>query len=160
MTVVSNSSPIIALASIEHINILNKLYDSVTIPNAVFQEITKENLPGCKEVNSLDWFKKATVKDNLKVSSLEMELDRGEAEAVILALELEAGLLLIDERKGKLVADKFSIKNIGVLGVLIEAKYKNVIPAVKPLLDDLISKAGFWLDKNTYDLVLNKAEEK
>lgn len=160
MTVVSDSSPIIALASIGHINLLKQLYVTITIPNAVFQEITKENLPGCKEVNSLNWFKITSVKDNLKASSLQMELDIGEAEAIILAIELKADLLLIDERKGKLVADKFLIENIGVLGVLIEAKYKKVIPAVKPLLDDLILKAGFWLDKITYDFVLKKAEEK
>jgi predicted nucleic acid-binding protein len=159
VTVVSNSSPIIVLASIDHINLLKQLYETVTIPNAVFQEITKYNLPGSKEVTSLDWFKRVSIKDRVKISTLEMELDRGEAEAIILSLELKADLLLIDERKGKLVADKFSIENIGVLGILIEAKYKKVIPAVKALLDDLLLKAGFWLDKRLYDFVLEKAGE-
>lgn len=134
MTVVSDTSPIIALSSIGYIDLLNQLYDTITIPNAVFHEITKQNLPGCNEVNSLNWFKRTSIKDNLKAVSLEMELDIGETEAIILALELKAGLLLIDERKGKLIADKFSIKNIGVLGILIEAKYKKLIPSVKPLL--------------------------
>jgi predicted nucleic acid-binding protein len=94
-----------------------------------------------------------------EAASLTLELDIGEAEAITLALELKADLLLIDERKGKLVADRLSVRNIGVLGVMIEAKHKRLIKTVKPLLDDLIVKAGFWFDKNTYDLALQKAGE-
>jgi uncharacterized protein len=160
VTVVSNTSPLIALSSIGHIDILHTLYGDISIPNAVFEEITKDDLPGCEEVSSLDWFKRKAIENKDEAASLTLELDLGEAEAITLSRELKADLLLIDERKGKLVADRFSIRNIGVLGVLLEAKHKNLIKAVKPLLDDLILKAGFWFDKNTYNLVLQKSGEK
>jgi predicted nucleic acid-binding protein len=160
VTVVSNTSPLIALSSIGHIDILHKLYGDIAIPDAVFEEVTKDDLPGCEEVRSLDWFKQKAVENKAEAASLTLELDTGEAEAITLALELKADLLLIDERKGKLVADRLSVRNIGVLGVLIEARHKNLIKAVKPLLDDLIIKAGFWFDTNTYNLVLQKTGEK
>ena len=159
MTVVSNTSPIIALSSIDQIDILHKLYGAISIPEAVFSEITAYNLPGCKEVKTLSWLQHQAVKDNDEIMSLTLELDRGEAEAILLAVELKADLLLIDERKGKLVADRFSINNIGILGVLIEAKHKKIIKAVKPLLNDLLIKAGFWFDNATYNLVLQKTGE-
>ena len=137
MRVVSNTSPIIALSGISRIDLLQKLYGEITIPEAVFQEITSDNLPGCQEVTSLSWFIKKAITNKDETASLAMELDTGEAEAITLSLELKAGLLLIDERKGKLVADRFAVKNVGVLGILLEAKKKNLIKAVKPLLDDL-----------------------
>jgi uncharacterized protein len=160
VTVVSNTSPLIALSSIDRIVLLHQLYGDISIPNAVFEEITHDDLPGCREVNSLAWIKRKDIKNQAEAASLTLELDTGEAEAITLAIELKADLLLIDERKGKLVADRFSMRNIGVLGVLIEAKHNNLIQAVKPLLDDLILKAGFWFDKNTYNLVLLKSGEK
>ena len=159
MTVVSNTSPLIALSAIGRIDILHTLYDIISIPEAVFDEITRDDLPGCEEVNSLNWIRRNAVENKDEVASLTLEIDHGEAEAIALAHELKADLLLIDERKGKLVADRLSLRNIGVLGVLIEAKQKGQIETVRPLLDDLIIKAGFWFDKNTYNLVLRKTGE-
>jgi predicted nucleic acid-binding protein len=159
VTVVSNTSPIIALSSIDNIDILKQLYDEIIIPDAVFIEITKDTLPGCREVNTLDWFKRKSVYDREKIFTLTTELDIGETEAIVLSLELKAGLLLIDERKGKHIADQLSINNVGVLGILIEAKHKKLVKTVRPLLDNLILKAGFWFDENTYNLVLQKVQE-
>ena len=65
----------------------------------------------------------------------------------------------MDERKGRNVALRFGLKFIGLLGVLMEAKNKGLIQEVKPLLDALISKAGFWISPQLYNRVLESAGE-
>ena len=77
----------------------------------------------------------------------------------MLAVELNADLLLIDERMGRAVASHLGIRFIGLLGVIIEARHKGLIPAVKPLPDELIGGAGFWVTRELYDSVLRAAGE-
>jgi predicted nucleic acid-binding protein len=93
------------------------------------------------------------------IASLQLEVDEGEAEAIALAFELNADLLLIDERIGRAVASRLGIRFIGLLGVLIEARHKGLILAVKPVLDELIAGAGFWVTRELYDSVLRAAGE-
>jgi len=62
-------------------------------------------------------------------------------------------VLLIDERKGRNIAERFNLRFIGTIGVLLEAKDKNAIPTVKPILDALIQKAGFWVTEELYQHV-------
>lgn len=87
------------------------------------------------------------------------ELDEGEAEAIALAIELNADLLLIDERLGKNIATKKGLICKGVVGVLIEAKQRAFIPAVRPLLDDLREHLKFRLADTIYNLALQIAGE-
>ena len=72
---------------------------------------------------------------------------------------MKAGLLLLDERRGRSIAQRFGLKSIGLMGMLIEAKRKGHVPAVKPVFDDLIAKAGFWVDNRLYARVLQEAGE-
>jgi hypothetical protein len=86
-------------------------------------------------------------------------LHEGEAEAITLALEMKADLLLLDERHGYNISSKLNINSIGLLGTLIEAKHNRIISLVKPILDDLVIKAGFWISNNLYNHVLKMAGE-
>ncbi len=90
---------------------------------------------------------------------LRKELDRGEAEAIALALELKAEMLIIDELKGRNRAELAGLKIIGLLGTLIEAKKRNLIEAVKPLMEDLVDKAGFKIHPILYQRVLKISGE-
>ncbi|MDJ1173666.1 DUF3368 domain-containing protein [Roseofilum capinflatum] len=161
MIVISDTSPINNLAAIGYLHLLQSLYETVIIPEAVYQELTDPEFPvsGATEVQTLDWITTCTCRDLNLVEALCNELDRGEAEAIALALEFKADVLLIDERQGRLVADKFHIYYTGVLGVLVEAKKQDLIKAVRPLLDDLIDKAGFWIALPLYNKVLQLVEE-
>jgi predicted nucleic acid-binding protein len=159
--IISNTSPIINLAAISQLELLNKLYGKIIIPQAVHHEITVKGAgqAGSAEIEKLKWIEvKSTSNQNL-VQALKMELDDGESEAIALAVELNATLLLIDERRGRAVANRFGVRHIGILAMFIEAKQKGLIKVVKPLLDDLMSKAGFWLSQKLYDRVLKEAAE-
>lgn len=161
MIVVSNASPIVNLAAVGRLELLRQLYGKVVIPQAVHHEIVVVGAgqPGAAEVEASDWVEFCRVTDRTMVTSLQLEVDEGEAEAIALAAELEADLLLLDERRGRIVASRLGLKFIGLLGVLIEAKHRGLVPAIKPLLDDLIGKAGFWVTRGLYDRVLRAVGE-
>ena len=161
MIVVSNTSPIINLAAVDELRMLHDLYDKIYIPEAVFDEISVigAGQPGSEEVKEFDWIITQKVSNQTLVKALRIELDRGEAEAIALAIELNADLLLIDEKIGRSVATRFDPKFIGLLGTIIEAKSKGLVESVKPILNDLQTKAGFWISRKLYENVLKYAKE-
>jgi hypothetical protein len=161
MIVVSNTSPITNLAAIAQLALLQNLYSSIIIPDAVFRELTEvlSAVPGTQEVQTLDWIQTQQVTDSVLVVSLREELDAGEAEAIVLALELRADLLLLDERRGYQVASRFGLNVQGVLGVLLAAKSRGFLPSIQPILDELIGSAGFWVSPAVYQRTLQIADE-
>ena len=72
------------------------------------------------------------------------QLDPG-AEAIVVAAELEADLLLVDEKRGRRIAIDRGLEVTGLLGVLAEAKARGLISRCQPVLDDMIRVAGFWI---------------
>jgi predicted nucleic acid-binding protein len=161
LIVVSNSSPLIALSAIGHLELLHSLYDQIWIPEAVYQEVAGANAsrPGAVEIRTAAWITSHLVKGNFLPRALDGELGRGEAEAIALAVERQADLLLIDERRGRKVAGRFGIRVLGVLGVLIEAKSKGLLLEVRPALNDLLTKAGFRISAALYQRALEEAGE-
>jgi len=159
--VVCNTSPITNLAAIGHLSLLQQLYIIILIPEAVFRELVNVSspVPGTQEVQTLGWIQTQSVVDRELVISLEQELDPGEAEAIALALELHADLLLLDERRGYRVASRLNLRVQGVLGVLLAAKFRGLISSVKPILDEMIDRAGFWVSQNVYTRFLEQAGE-
>ncbi len=124
--VVADAGSLIGLASISRLYILRRLYQSVTIPRKVFDEITATGeKPGAKAVSESvvsGWTKLVRVKRGNLANSLSLLVDAGEAEAIQLAMEQNADMLLIDDRKGRSIAKKRGIKVVGTGGVLINAK--------------------------------------
>ena len=86
-------------------------------------------------------------------------LNRGEAEAIVLASESAADLLIIDERRGDQVARAQGIETRGLIGVLLRAKEEGLFPELRPILDELIQDAGFWISDAVYELALERAGE-
>ncbi|MEH2369138.1 DUF3368 domain-containing protein [Nostoc sp.] len=161
MIIVSDTSPINNLAAINHLHLLQQLYGTVLIPEAVYRELTDPNFPvaGAIEVQTFIWIQTRPVQDRTLVEALSNELDIGEAEAIALALEMKAEQVLIDERRGRLVAARLNLGYTGILGILVEAKSQRLISAVKPLLDALINQAGFWVAEPLYKRVLQVVDE-
>lgn len=159
MIVVSNTSPITNLAAIGQLDLLRQMYQHAIIPKAVFQELTAQGgrHPGAI-VQQLNWVETRTVSNPAVVNALQVDLDIGEAEAIALAQELAADLLLIDEHMGRVIAARLGIRIIGLLGVMVEAKHRGLIREVKPLVDALIN-LGFRIGEDLYERVLQAAGE-
>jgi predicted nucleic acid-binding protein len=161
MSIVSNASPLINLARIGKLDLFHKLYSELIVPEAVWQEVVVEGAgyPGADEVKTAPWIKVRAVNNKPLVQVLRQDLDAGEAEAIALALEVGAELLLMDEHLGRETARHLGLRYMGLIGVLIEAKHKGLIHAVKPYLDALRDIAGFRVSDALYRRVLQDEGE-
>jgi uncharacterized protein len=162
--VVSDTSPITNLSAIGQLDLLRQMYGTIVIPTAVYNEMVGVNkvVPGAMEVQTLAWIETRSVTDARQVISLQENqnnIDLGEAEAIILAMDLKADLLLMDERRGRTVAVESGLKVVGLLGVLLRAKQKGLIPQIKPLMDTLMEVADFRVASQLYAAVLEAAGE-
>jgi predicted nucleic acid-binding protein len=159
--IVSNASPLINLARIGKLDLLRELYGNLLIPEAVWHEVVVDGAgqPGADEVKGAVWIERRTIKNKQLVQSLLQELDTGEAEAITLALEAGADWLLMDEHLGRETARHLKLCCIGFAGVLIAAKQKGLIPAIKPCLDALRDLAGFRIKDSLYTRILKDENE-
>ena len=120
MIVVTNAGPLIALAHIGHFSLLQLLYRQLRIPPAVRDEVVASGggRPGVQEVDSATWIRTVNVCDITAVQLLKERLDAGESEAIVLAIELKADLLLMDEARGRRVAETRDLNKIGTGGYI------------------------------------------
>lgn len=163
MIVVSDTSPLSNLAIIGYLFLLQQIYERVLIPPSVADELARgeEDDDRIVGVLSLDWIEVRQPTNLQQITKLENDnnLDRGEAEAIVLALELGADELLIDERLGRREATRLGLSITGLLGVLLVAKRRGLVVAIRPVMDDLINQAGFRVSNQLYAEVLLAANE-
>jgi len=152
MIVVANAGPLIAfLAQIGRLKLLQSLYSQLCIPPAVWDEVvvSGRGRPAAVEVSAAAWIHIAKVRDTTAVQLLRERLGAGESEAIVLAIELKADLLVIDEARGRRVAEARGLDKTGTVGMLIVAKKRGLISAVSPLLDEL-QDADFCMSEELY----------
>lgn len=163
MTVVCNSSILIALSAIGQLNLLRKRCEGaeLLIPKAVWREVVEEGKgqPGAQEVATADWIKVEVVKSQALLKLLLTQLDWGEAEAITLAQEKEADLVFLDEKEARELAERLGLRLLGTVGLLIWAKREGLIGSVQEQLDALQEKAGFRLSLELYNWALREAGE-
>lgn len=158
MIVVSDTSVITNLVQIDQLTLLKDLFGNIVIPQKVYDELTK--VPKQIDlIERLNWIEVKQISDRTHFDNLLRTLDPGEAEAIVLAIELEADALLIDEKKGRKIAQEHGIIITGLLGILIIAKAENLISEVKPILDKLIFETGFRINPKLYQDILKKIDE-
>ncbi|WNN90552.1 DUF3368 domain-containing protein [Gloeocapsopsis dulcis] len=140
---------------------MQKIYGSILIPCAAHEELLDERAGETviTAVQSAAWLEVHSVQNQQLVSELRTRVNVGEAEAIALAVEVEATRLLIDERLGRQAAKDLGLKITGVLGILLLAKQQNLITVVKPIMDDLTTQANFRISSQLYVNVLNEADE-
>jgi uncharacterized protein len=161
LIVVSNSSPLIALSIVNSLELLHALYSTIYIPEAVFHEVVIRGAgrPGATAVANTPWIVQQAPANQQGVAQLlSSGLDQGESEAIVLATELSAGLLILDESRARVVARQRGLPVTGTLGVLIAAKNGGMIAVVKPLLDQL-SAEGFYIGHHIIAYCLKLAGE-
>jgi predicted nucleic acid-binding protein len=157
MIIVANTTPIISLASIGRLDILEKLFGKVMIPEAVYQEIKAKPGYGYEQVDGA-FIEVRAIQGLLYKDFLLTQLDSGEAETIILAKEVNADFVIIDENLGYRIANNAGLTAIRTLSLLLKAKEKGHIEQVKPLLDEMITK-GRWYSSAVYRAFLEKAGE-
>jgi len=147
MIVVSDTSPISNLIQIGKLDLLRDIFGEVMIPPIVQEEILELVSFGIdlKMFIAADWLSVHSVRDQSKITALLTDLDEGESEAIVLAQELSAEWILMDERAGTKIAEGLGLHPIGIIGVLIKAKEKGLITNVASVVEDLRTKAGFWV---------------
>ena len=148
--VVSNAGPLIALARVPLLDLLEDLYGSVFIPLAVEDELRVDSeRPGARRLSralNQGWLEVHRLSDSAdsSLSELNLILDAGEAEAIVLAEEISCRFLLIDDRRGRSVAKRRGIPVAGVAAVLLASKESGLVDAVLPVLRELAA-AGYRL---------------
>lgn len=147
--IISDTSCLILLDKIAELNILNKLFGQIIITQEIALEYNKE-LP--------DWFTIQEPTNKIYQKILEASLDKGEASAIAFAIEQANCLLIIDDYKGRIYAERLGIKITGTLGVIIDAKLSGHIKSVKPLLDK-IKLTDFRLTADLEKKTLEKSNE-
>ena len=154
MKVVSNSTPLIALLRINKFSLLKEYFGEVYIPKEVYEEVVTRggNLFGAEEVESAEWIKVEKVKNRIAVESLSIALDKGEAEAIVLAREKD-GMLILDEGDGRRTAESLGLKITGTVGILLLASADGKLD-FKKAIDELIA-VGFRLSEKEYKRILS-----
>ena len=155
--VIANSTPIISLSSVSHEFILHVLFQHIVIPKAVDIELRALEKPG-SDFSDSDWVKVISVQNKDLVQFLEKDLDRGESEVIVLAKELKADVVIIDENIGCQIAKHFDLPVIRTLSILKTAKERGVIGEVSPMLDKMIQK-GRWYSNEVVDYFLKSIGE-
>lgn len=147
MPVVSNTSPILNLAIVGQLELVRRQFGQVQIPPAVLEELkVQEKRPGSEEIRgaiALGWIQVHEINSPLLVQLLQQTLDKGEAEAIALALELQADLTLLDERDGRKIAKSLGLKVTGILGILLRAKNTGELSSLREVIDALVTIASF-----------------
>jgi predicted nucleic acid-binding protein len=158
MLIISDTSPIIGLAICNKLDLLQSLFDTVYIPQAVYDEL---NVPGKPEFERIaEWAKGKIIPavNGPLINALRVTLDPGESEAISLYWEKQADYLLIDERRGRAIARSSGVKIVGTAGILVLAKERGLISEIKSSLDMLI-RNDFRISDLLYRQLLWKAGE-
>lgn len=158
LKVVSNTTPIISLLKLNHLDLLQKLYTQIHIPEAVYREIEAgKSKEYYKDLTKVNWINIIDIQNKQAVKYF-LDLDEGEAEAIILANELNANLIILDEKLGRFHAKHANLKVTGTVGVLIKAKLEKLISDLKPLLDELTDKEVWISEKLKFDILKKVGE--
>jgi predicted nucleic acid-binding protein len=145
MVVVSNATPIIALSSVNRLDILKALFKEIFITEEVKAELIAKERYGA-EFPFLDWVKIKKVRNREFNKALSLELGPGEASVIALGKEINANFVIIDEKDGHTKAKNFGLNPIRTLAILEAAKKKGLIDRIKPIVLEMVDK-GIWYKK-------------
>jgi len=146
VNVVCNTSPLLVLAKIQRLGLLTQLYARLVIPEAVLDEIGAKADDAAAQIQALVATLPGTVQRATPqtLAGLPVDLGPGEREAIALALETAADLVVLDDQAGRRLARARGLQVTGTVGVLIEARSRGLLPALRPELGRL-RDAGLWM---------------
>jgi predicted nucleic acid-binding protein len=149
MPVVSDTSPLLGLSAIGYLELLKDQFGEVFIPQSVLAELKVET----------DFRGTSAIQHEPLAKSLLLELHKGEAEALTLAMDLGLDMIVMDERIGRERAKALGLKTVGILGVLLSAKKHGKIDSVGDAMKALRKEIGFFISVSLYQEILRQAGE-
>ncbi|NET56144.1 MAG: DUF3368 domain-containing protein [Symploca sp. SIO2E6] len=157
--IIADSSPLIALAIIEQLELLPQLYQRILLPPAVWDEVTIQGagLPGAKAVSQIKWLE-IQAPEPIILEPLSILVDRGEAEAIALSQSIPDSTLLLDDAQARRVAGRLGIRLVGTLGILRRAKKAGLITEIKVYIEQLRSN-GIYIHSSLIEAVLRDVGE-
>ena len=164
MKVICNTSPIIGLLSIKRLSLLWQLFEEVIIPQAVFEELCVRNENYRAEIQEIESCIKQgkisvyQIENSQMVRALYGKLQYGELEVIVGAKEQNIALAIIDEKAARKMAAEFLLDTIGIMGILLMAKKREIIKEIRPDME-LLRKSGYRISDRLFEDVLRKAGE-
>ena len=162
MKVVADSSVLIALAGIGRLSLLRQRFpEGILITQAVWHEVVEcgRGKPGAQAVGAAEWITCCPVHEHAVVRLLQPELDEGEAEAIALSREVQADVVLLDEKGARRAARRLGLPILGTVGLLIWARHQGLVACLKDELDRLCKEGGFRLSQDVYEEALRQVGE-
>lgn len=158
--VIVNSTPLIALCHVNKLAVLKRLYGEITIPKAVYDEISVKEDSICKKTvdDSLGWIHVQEIQNYMAKAMFKSQLYEGEVEVMILAMEQQADVVIIDDLNAKKYAKYLELPVTGTLGVLMKAKQKGYISELKSVLDGMVQN-GIYIKPSLIELCLKQVGE-
>ena len=156
--IVSDTSPVTNLIKLDLLPLLHAVYGQIIIPQSVYEELCEIESQRTL-LDQQHWIQVVTAQNQEYVELLEVELDKGESESIALAIEMKADFLIIDESNGRQKAASLGINIVGLLGTLLKAKEMGILSEIRPIIDSLIAKAGFFISPDLKKYVLSLAKE-
>lgn len=160
MRVVCDTSPLILLAKIDRLELLFRLYEQVAIPVSVLDEARVRSTEETTAIEALVENQAVEIERGSPevLQSVPADLGAGERAAIAVAIETGADLVILDDRAGRRVARERDLSVTGTIGILIEARARDMIPSVRGEVDRLI-EAGMWIDEVFYHRILQEFDE-
>lgn len=163
MPVISNTSPLLNLAIIDHLFLLPQQFGQVYIPTAVLTELKiNDNLPGSSALQTAindGWLVVHAVNNTALVRLLRRDLHQGESEAIALAVELSADKILLDEKEARQAARVLGLSTTGILGILLRGWHEGTVPSIKAVTERLQQSANFRIAPALLAQILQESGE-
>ncbi len=156
--VITDTTPILSLLKINKLYLLRELYKQIIVPHAVFREIENgKQKPYYQNLMHTDWIKIEYLKNPASLDFF-IDLDAGEAEVLILAKEMNADLVILDEILGRRYAKQLGLNMTGTIGILLKSKEMGLINSINGLLTEL-SEKGTWFNPKLIKMALKLSNE-
>ena len=157
---VVDAGPLIFLAKLDRLDLLLNFGEQIYIPHSVMSEIRAKDDEACSilEQASATWLQVREVKERESVDLLLADMDLGEAEVIVLAREIQADRVLLDDLDARRFARRVGLSPVGTLGILLAARLRGEIPSIREEIERL-QEHGFWISDTLKEELLKAAEE-
>jgi predicted nucleic acid-binding protein len=155
MTIVSDSGPLIALSKLNLLFILQELFGEIIIPKEVWREVVErgKGKAGSEAIRKAKWIKVRAVGDELSVEVLFREIEKGEAEAIILAKRMNADVLILDERIPREIAGAIGLKVVGSLALIHEGIERGLVNQTLEEITKKMRERKIWISDEIIERV-------